>query len=143
MEQSRTTTALVVSGNKSKQRIPGLQDLCKCGKGTYSVVMQRKDNAIREMGTIQAMSAASSIHHASMPFASTIKTPGSLPTMLTFVPAFFHQIEVWGGALPELIPGGLAADAASCSGFEKLVIWVHLVIGGNQLAGYRPMGPIR
>ena len=78
-----------------------------------------------------------------MPVANTIWTPGSLPTMLTFVPAFFHQIEVWGGALPELTPGGLTADAASCSGFEKFVIWVHLVIGGNQVAGYRPMGPIR
>ena len=43
-----------------------------------------------QMGAIQGMSSASSIHHASMPVASTIRTPGSLPTMLTFVPAFFN-----------------------------------------------------
>ena len=76
-----------------------------------------------------------------MPVANTIRTPGSVPTMLTLVPAFFHQIEVWGGALPELTPGGLAADAASCSGFEQFVIWVHLVVRGTSLRVTVPWAP--
>ena len=94
-----------------------------------------------QMETIQGVSSASSKHHASMPVASTIWTPGSLPTMLAFVPAFFHQLEVWGGALPVLTPGGLTSEAASCSGFEKLVVWVHLVIRGTSLRNSVPWAP--
>ena len=53
----------------------------------------------------------------------------------------FHQIDVWGRALPELTPGGLTADAASYSGFEKFVIWVHLVIRGTSLQVTVPWAP--
>ena len=35
---------------------------------------------------------------------------------------FLHQLEVWEGALPVLTPYYFTAKAASCVGFEKLVV---------------------